>query len=509
MRIPFILVTTLLGCQVALAQPAARSLDGALVDTLALGRANGCGTAFGVPDFGFDQTALDTYLLGERNAGRLGKEITAICGSSAVASAASLGGSLGSVQATKTVSQFRAARNRADSRLNPRGQRAEFGRPVLLAQAGGAAVGAFELGAADRTDPAAFLQIDHEARKRSTTALEAGYRAGTTEVALGLDFALPGEWFAGTWLGWRSTAADYRNPGLLLGGNDNGFGASLDAATRAQICRTGPGGGFDDDGLRLGAFAARRMGPGFVDAGLQFSRRNYRYTRAVCAIEANAGRLVADANSPSGFSSDGVTIDDVYAGTIAAKARLTEWAATARAGLDFGDPQAFTWGPRLGLTYARTAIGSYTESGRTSVTHTVTSNTGLLQTLRAAGDPTGLELTFDGQSRSSLQSELQFVAALRMDTAAGSLTPRLALSWVHEFRTDAQVIQVRMAQDRRAAPTTFSFTRDALDANKGVAALGVRWERGADMAADLEIRRQFGDPLFAVTSVGLRGLWRF
>lgn len=510
MQIHLALMTTLLGCQLALAEPAARSLDQALVDTLALGSAFGCGPAFGLRAYGSDQEGLDNFLKDEVAAKRLGAELAAICASSAVTSAAALGGSLGTVQATKTVSQFRAARSRADSRLNARGERAEFGRPVLLAQAGGAVVGAFDLGSRDSPGPGAFVQIDHEARTRTGTSLEAGYRAGTTEVALGADFALPGEWFAGTWLGWRSTAADYRAAAVVLGGNDGGFRTSLDAATQAQICRVGPGGGFDDDGLRLGAFAARRIGTAFVDAGVQFSRRNYRYTRPVCAIEANGASVEPNPASLSGFgTSDGQKIESVFAGTLAAKARLSEWAATARAGMDFGDPQAFSWGPRVGLNYARTGIGRYNETGQTSLTYTLLSNTRVLETRRPAGSPTGLELAFERQRRTSLQSELQLVAALRLDTAAGALTPRLALSWVHEFRTERQEIRVRMAQDFRPTPTQFGFTTDALDANKGVAALGVRWERGADMAADLEVRRQFGDRLFAVTSVGLRGLWRF
>ncbi len=514
MRTPVIVMLTALAGPVVTvdvaAEPPPRSLDQAMVQTLALGQASGCGPAFGVPDFNFDQTALDTFLVAERDAGRLSKELAAICGSSAVASAAALGGSLGSAQTTKTVSQFRAVRSRADSRLAPRDKRSALDDRVLLAQAGGGSLGpmVLRLGSGDADGLGAFVQIDHELRTRSTTALETGYRAHTTEATLGLDTAVAGQWLVGGWLGWRGTSADYRTPGLLIGGADNGFGSSLDRATRAAICRTEPGGGFDDEGSRIGVFAARRFGEGFADLGLQYSRRHYRYDRNVCAIEANSGALAADPNSPSGFTSDGIAIDDVYGGNIVGKARLTEWALSTRAGMDFGEDR-FSWGPRVGLTYTRTRIGAYTETGRTSVTHTVRSNTGLLETVRAPGDPTGLELAFEGRSRSSLQSELQLVAALRYDTPMGALTPRLALSWLHEFRYERQSVRVRMAGDRRAVPTVFEFTTDAQDPDRGLLALGLTWQSSAGFSADAELRHQFGDNRFDATSLGLRALWRF
>lgn len=508
-----VMATALAGPVVTLdvaAEPAPRSLDQAMVQTLALGQANGCGPAFGVPDFNFDQTALDTFLAAERDAGRLSKELAAICGSSAVASAASLGGSLGSAQTTKTVSQFRAVRSRSDSRLTTRDKRSALDGQVLLAQAGGGNVGPMELGfgSGEADGLQAYVQLDHEVRTRSTTPLETGYRARTTEATLGLDTAVAGQWVLGGWLGWRGTSADYRTPGLLIGGSDNGFGNSLDGATRAAICRTQPGGGFDDEGARIGVYAARRFGDGFADLGAQYSRRHYRYDRSVCAIEANPGALAADPGSPSGYTSDGIAIDDVYGGIISGKARLTEWALSARAGIDFGQDR-FSWGPRLGLTYTRTRIGAYTETGRTSVTHTVRSNTGLLETLRSPGDPIGLELAFGDRSRSSLQSELQLVTALRQDTPMGALTPRLALSWLHEFRGERQAVPVRMAGDRRATPTVFEFTTDAQDPDRGLLALGVTWQGSAGFTADVELRHQFGDNRFDVTSLGLRALWRF
>ena len=507
--------TALLGCCTgALAQPAPRSLDQALVDTLSLGRADGCGAAFGLP--AFTQLELDTFLAAERDAGRLGKELAAVCGSSAVASAAALGGSLGSPQTTKTVSQFRLARARVDSRLDARGKRADLDRPVLLAQLGGgtplSGSGPMPGDAAAEAGPGLFTQFSHERRERATTALEAGYKAGASEAMVGLDFATRDGLVAGAWFGYRSTDADYRGVKLLIGGADAGFGSSLTGVTQADVCKVGAGGGFDDKGTLVGGFVAQRFGAAFADVGVQFSRRDYSYQRNVCAIEANSGAIVAVPITPtsvSGFASDGIPIDDIYGGTISGKARVSEWSLAGRVGFD-GGAGPWQWGPRLSLTYQRTNIGAYTESGRTSVTHTVESNNpAILSTTRAAGDPTGLELAFDEQRRTSLLSELQLLGAYRHEAGIGTLVPRVSVAWQHEFKGERELVGVRMAQDRRASPTRFSFTTDSADKNKGTVAVGLSLQRGAQFAADVEVSRLLADDRFDSTQVALQARWRF
>lgn len=512
MRASVFKVLTLLSCcSPAFSEPPPRSLDQALVSTLSLGVARGCGPAFGLRDFGDDQASLDTFLAAERTAKRLGNEIAMICGSSAVSSAAALGGSLGSPQTTKTVSQFRMARNRADSRLDTRGKRTAFDRPVLLAQLGGqlpALTGQDAAGDA-AAGPGMFFQVDHERRDRITTPLEAGYQADATETLVGMDYAARDGWVAGAWVGYRNADANYRAANLLIGGPVANLGTTLDAALLADICKVGPGGGFDDKGTRFGGFVARRIGDMFGDIGMQYSRRNYAYRRNVCAIESSSGDIVRDPGSVSGFSGGGVAIDDIYAGTISGKARLTEWGLSGRVGFDV-DAEPFFWGPRLALTYLRTQIGAFTESGRTSVTNEVRSNTpDVLRLERRSGDPIGLELAYDKQQRTSLQSELQLAAAYRHESGFGTLVPRLSVSWVHEFKGERQLVGIRMAQDQRASPTRFDFTTDSVDKNKGTVALGLSLLRGPQFAADVEVSRLLGDDRFKATSLAARAAWRF
>ena len=84
--------------------------DEQLRDQLGLGNAAGCFTLLGV-----DQADVDITL--DDLGSQIGNELRAICGSSAVTSASSLGGGLNTLQATKTVSQFRLVRRRIDQRL--------------------------------------------------------------------------------------------------------------------------------------------------------------------------------------------------------------------------------------------------------------------------------------------------------------------------------------------------------------------------------------------------------
>jgi uncharacterized protein YhjY with autotransporter beta-barrel domain len=285
----------------------------------------------------------------------------------------------------------------------------------------------------------------------------------------------------------------------------------LTAATQVDICKVGPGGRFDDKGGLVGGFIAKRVGEAFADVGVQFSRRDYNYERNVCSIEGDGGAITRVALIPgeSGFASGGILLDDIYAGTISGKARVSDWSLSGRIGFDGGGEQ-WQWGPRLSLSYQRTSIGAFTESGRTSVTNIVKSNNELvLTTERSAGDPTGLELAFDRQRRTSLLSELQVVAAYRHEAGFGTLVPRVSASWQHEFKGDRELVGVRLAQDRRASPTNFSFTTDSADKNKGTLSFGLSLQRGPQFAADVELTRLLGDDRFDSTQLALQARWRF
>jgi uncharacterized protein YhjY with autotransporter beta-barrel domain len=117
---------------------------------------------------------------------------------------------------------------------------------------------------------------------------------------------------------------------------------------------------------QFGGFVGTRAGKVFADLAVQYSRRDYDYRRNVCAIETptTTDPIVADPGSPSGFSMGGVDLDDIYAGKIKGSTKHTEWSVSGRAGYDFGN-ERLLWGPRLSLTYLRSKIDGFSESGRT------------------------------------------------------------------------------------------------------------------------------------------------
>jgi uncharacterized protein YhjY with autotransporter beta-barrel domain len=498
----------------ALAEPAPRSLDQTLTETLALGVANGPSTSFGLTDYGFDQEAHDKELKNLRDEGQLGKELAAICGSSAVVSAAALGGNMGSLQTTKTVSQFRLTRRRVDSRLNVRGQRFGLDGSILLAALGDPVqLPVSNVPSLEPETPgrfSVFAQGDYENRDRDTTALEAGYEADISGGLIGVDYNTPGRFVIGAWAGYRKTDASYTADNNFLAGGLQPSRNILDPALISDMANLTPGGDFDDESVTLGGYVGTRFGRGFADLGVQYSRRDYDYRRNVCVIESpSPDPIEPDANVESGFSAGGIEVDDIYAGTISGDTSPSEWGMSARMGYDFGS-ERFLWGPRVSFTYIRSETDDYTESGKTSVTNTVRSNNeNILTTIREAGDPTGLELAYDEQERTSLQTEVQLVAAYRFEPEFGAIIPRVSASWIHEFKDERELVRVRMAQDHRPDPVRFSFTTDNVDRNKGVIATGVTAFIGARLAADLEVSHLVGDDRYDSTAVTAQARWRF
>jgi outer membrane autotransporter protein len=104
----------------------------------------------------------------------------------------------------------------------------------------------------------------------------------------------------------------------------------------------------------------------------------------------------------------------------------------------------FTVGPRVGVNYVHTHIGSFTENGST-----------------------GLELQYDPQNIHSLQSVIGVQGSAAFITTVGLLIPYVNADYIHEFANSQRLITVQFAQDLRGtpaysdlAPTRFTFQND-------------------------------------------------
>jgi len=108
-----------------------------------------------------------------------------------------------------------------------------------------------------------------------------------------------------------------------------------------------------------------------------------------------------------------------------------QYSANIQSGYDFNFANV-TFGPRVGFSWSRNNFDSYTESGNT-----------------------GLELSFDENHRTSLQSRLGLFSSLAFSTSFGVIVPQFGVDWVHEFEDDQREIHFSFANDLRNKSLTF------------------------------------------------------
>lgn len=528
--------------QAAMAQaaPTTASQDTQLRQQLGLGDALGCFRLLGIPNPSSGEV-IDQRLtsLGSQ----FGNELRAICGSSAVGSASSLGGAINSVQATKTVTQFRTVRRRIDQRLPPR-QTTKPAKDLFMAfQAPSTSVsagGASGLGV--------FGEVEREQRDRLGTEYDSAYESTLTGLSVGVDYAR-GPGVFGGWIGRTSREATFIGSTVRLAAfiptipQDPAFVRLFNDRTVVDsICgsdATKPG-TFEHEGNTYGGFAGFRLGAaGFVDATVRVSRRDYAYSRGTCSIEYQtspapafaAGRRVNDANGDAiadageiqnvagagvlYFDNNGngildvgeQVIDDIFAGTLSGSTSTQEASFSVRGGADY-EVSHLVFGPRAIFTYTRNTIDAYTETGRSTAANPVKSvfNPAVFRTL---GGPIGVELAYDEQSRRSMLLEAGGEIGYRFAFGTGFVTPFVAGYWRHEFDDDLQTVTVHMAQDLRATPARFDYATDGADADAAVLGFGANAWVGDRIGLRGEVSTLRGDVYFDSTVLSLQARVRF
>jgi len=123
-----------------------------------------------------------------------------------------------------------------------------------------------------------------------------------------------------------------------------------------------------------------------------------------------------------------------------------QYSANIQSGYDFNIAN-ITIGPRVGFSWSRNNFDSYTESGNT-----------------------GLELSFDEDHRTSLQSRFGIFSSTAFSTRFGVIVPQFGVDWVHEFEDDQREIQFSFVNDLRSKSLTFqneSPDRDFFEIHAG------------------------------------------
>ena len=516
-----------LAASTAHAQSQPLSLDDQLRNQLALGDANGCLDLLRITQADIDdaegnqQQAVYNELTRLAGLDQMDKELRAICGPSAVGSASSLGGALDSVQATKTVSQFKLARRRIDQRLPRRGRGPKSASLMLMLEAEPQR----EISRYASEGYGVFGQIDYEWRERDATRFEDGYKGHAQGGSLGFDFAWD-RGVAGVWGGYAKTDADFRGgsaQAFSIGGEPDPALDSLlsDPTVLSSVCGgVLPGGEFGLEGGRFGLFVSWTFGEAaFLDFTASRSRLDYHYARDTCVIEADPSFLAFDDGllfndgTQNGVFDPGQDqlVDDIFAGTVSGDTTLTEDGLSIRAGFD-KDAGAWSFGPRATLYYLRSQVDGYAETGRSTVANPVTpvnvtvpgteDPAGPVE--RTLGGPLGLELAYEDRDEDATLLEIGGVVERHFETDIGMLIAHASGYWRHQFDDSRRFTTVQFVQDLRPTPTQFTFASDEIDPDNALFSLGVTALFAPRAAVRLEVTHLAFDELVDSTAVSLQ-----
>ena len=436
---------------------------------------------------------------------QIGNELRAICGPSAVASASSLGGSLNSLQATKTVTQFRLVRRRIDQRLSaPRPKPPSKSIGFALFQRAPSPTLTFGDGSEGL---GVFGEVEFEQRDRVDTPYESGFDGNQRGVSGGVDY-VSGRAVFGGWIGRSHHEADFSRFGLLDTGNTSLRAALQQPGALTSVCGgLADAGTFEQSATRFGGFVGWALGEaGFVDATAGWTRRRHEYARSVCAIEAPGSVSFQNGTLRSNESNE--PVDDIFAGVLSGKNTVRETTVSVRTGADLGN-DVWTVSPRGVLTFVRAATDAYAETGRSTVANPVFPvfpvNQANQPVIRTLGGPIGFELAFDEQSRTSIALDL----GAEVSGQLGRVIPHVETYWRHEFKEDFHIVTARFAQDLRSDARRFQIGSDPFDANSILFGVGATILTSDRAIIRFELNRVTADHIFDTQTIAVQARVRF
>jgi len=185
--------------------------------------------------------------------------------------------------------------------------------------------------------------------------------------------------------------------------------------------------GTYDDG---GGFDKHIFGPLLYATFLPFERTFVDLVLGYARSEARNNRLATAFNGGGQQAARGHTSAD-YGENL--------YSASALAGYDHPIGNV-TVGPRLGLAFSHSQVGSFEEDG-----------------------DTGLELRYSSLNQTSVQSSLGLQASATYPMSWGVLVPQASAAWVHEYANDARNIDARLVEASPAPQFTFKREQPARD----------------------------------------------
>ncbi|MCS6303751.1 MAG: autotransporter outer membrane beta-barrel domain-containing protein [Nitrospira sp.] len=359
---------------------------------------------------------LGTGGFGNFNGAGLGPNLNAICQPPQTSSAVSSGGGAASVQGS-TVSILNRVllgrleelrqegqeegRQPSSMQFNPLGilSMASLGNvnvnsPFYAASTAGGSSSSFITSNQSRWKGLGFFATGRvESLNRDVTRFQDGYNSTILGFSAGVDYRVSKTVVAGMLGNFSNTGGDWRGGGTF---STNSYGW-LAFAHILPTERT------------------------FIQVTGGYTRNNYLVNRlATATVTVNGIPPTRTINSFASSNSNGDVAN-----------------ASVLAGYDhpFG---RFTIGPRAGVYYTRTHIGSYAENG--------------------GG---GIGLAYGNQDIDSLQSTFGLFGSAAYSTRFGVLVHQVSADYVHEFMNHQRQIDVRFTEDLRADPTRFTFQNES------------------------------------------------
>lgn len=365
-----------------------------------------------------------------------------------------IGGSLSSLQSTRTVSQFDVSRRRSeecDPSIDPDCKspatdtvsnyfyQGSVSGSVFssVLDDGGGVLNANALIPFDGFS--IFGQLEYQSYHQSTTPYEPAWDVDTFSADLGATWNISNN----SILGFRGTYSmgngAYSGPETVL---IKGFGDELGVlpVNYESECGVSNEGAVDTDEFGGSAFyQTQLLDNGFFAAEIGLSKGRQKYRNSFCTID-----VAADPSNPP----SNLHPANTAAGIISGDPDYIGFSADIHTGYDW-DLSGITIGPRFSLNTWWKSIGAYAES----------ETAGSRQNIPI----TGAGLRYEEQDISSVQTRIGVAVSKPFVVNALTFVPFIQLDYIHEFANDQRTLRASFVEDRRPDPFSFTFKSNPPD----------------------------------------------
>ncbi|MDK1388853.1 autotransporter outer membrane beta-barrel domain-containing protein [Sinorhizobium sp. 8-89] len=375
-----------------------------------------------------------------------------------------IGGSLSSLQSTRTVSQFDVSRRRSeecDPTKDPECRRPASDTTSSYFYQGNVSGSVFSsmLDGGDGVRNAnalipfdgfsVFGQLEYGNYQQAPTVYEPAWDVDTFSAEFGATWNISYESIVGLKGTYSTGNGSYSGPNTVLI-REQGTGRFL-SANFEDVCGIPNEGDVDTDEFGGSAFYQTEiLENGFLTAEVGVSRGRQKYRNSLCTIDA-----AIDDTQPGELGPANVT-----AGIISGDPDYVGFSADIHTGYDW-DLSGITIGPRFSLNTWWKSIDAYSETEKAGG--------------RQGVPITGASLRYEEQDISSVQTRIGFAVSTPFVFDALTVLPFLQFDYIHEFANDQRTIHASFVEDRRPNPFAFTFKsnppdRDFFEIRSGVVA---------------------------------------